>query len=138
MDEQFQRSEAHSSEENYLRLVLTTMRYNLIWYLPLCLWILFYIIIPNIGSGYHNLKIVFHRFTWAIFFSPSAYLFLVALFASVFLPVRLLGWIPIFFAKDAENTTYKRRYLWSLLLTVGIFITAILIQVLIWDRFRLK
>jgi len=101
MEEPFQISGLRSGEENYLRLVLTTMRYNLIWYLPLCLWILFYIIIPNVSSGYNNLKIVFHRFTWAIVFSPSAYIFFAALFTSIVLPLRLLGLIPIFFAKNA-------------------------------------
>lgn len=122
-------------DKGFLSLLFTTMGFNLIWYLPLCLGILFYFIIPNVKSGYQNIAVVFQRFTWAIFFSPSSYLFLGSLIASVLLPLKLLLLIPIFF--DKNISTYKRRYLSSFGVVVGIAISCVLLQIIIWGSFPL-
>jgi hypothetical protein len=130
----------HASKDNDFRTPLTTMRFDLIWYLPLCLLVLFYIIIPNAIAGYQNIRMELHRFTWAILFSPSAYIFLPALFASILAPIGLLNLIPTLFSRDADNQVYvfKGRYLWALLVALSIYVSAILIQFLIWGSLPLE
>jgi hypothetical protein len=122
-------------DKGFLSLLIKSVRFNLIWYLPLCLGILFYFIIPNVKSGYDNITLVFQRFRLAIFFSPSLYLFFSAIVGSVLLPLKLLLLIPIFF--DQNISTYKRRYLLSFGVVVGIAISCVLLQVIIWGSFPL-
>lgn len=120
---------------SYFLVLLTTMRLNLMWFVPLCVAIVFYFVIPNVVAGYQNVTLVFRRFNWAIFLSPSAHLFFGALIASVALPLRLLLLIPAFF--DRGVPAYARRYLWSFLVVLGIGSSAILLQIIIWGAFPL-
>jgi hypothetical protein len=106
------------------------MRLNLVWYVPLCLLVLFYFVVENALSGYENIRLVFARFFWGIFFSPSAYFFLGSILTSVILPIRLLLLIPMFFDRSSE--AYGRRYLWSLCVVLAILVSAALLQILIW------
>ncbi|WP_372522376.1 hypothetical protein [Sulfuricaulis sp.] len=115
--------------------LISLMRANFIWYLPLSVAVVFYFVIPDVTSGYHNVVLVFHRFSWAIFISPSAYLFFTCVLASVFLPLLLLLMIPTFF--DRDSSTYSRRYLWSLTIVIGIAIACFILQVIIWGSFPL-
>lgn len=124
-----------SDNDNWFRLLVRAMRFNLIWYVLLGIWIIFYFVVPNVASGFHDVSIVFHRFTWAIFFSPSAYFFFASVVASVFLPFQLLLMIPAFF--DNTVPAYRRRYVWSLIMAIVIVISAILLQVIIWGSFPL-
>jgi hypothetical protein len=111
------------------------MKANLLWYIPLSGGILIYFIIPNLTSGYQNTALVFHRFSWLLFISPSAYLFLSSVLASVFFPIQLLLLIPVFF--DPETSSFNRRYLKSFAIFVGIAVSCFLIQVIIWGSFPL-
>ena len=115
--------------------LFANMRFDLIWFVPLCAAILFYFIVPNITSAYHNILLMFDRFTWGIFVSPSAYVFISAIVGSVGLPVVLLLLVPIFFNQDASG--YKRRYLLSLGVAIDIVLSSLLLQVIIWGSFPL-
>jgi hypothetical protein len=128
-------SKMQSDNENAIRAIVHVMRYNLLWYLPVAAWVVWYFIVPNVASGYQNVRLVFHHFTWAIFFSPSAYIFFSAVILSIFLPFRLLLFIPLLFVPDVQ--TYKRRYVWSFGIVVVIVISALLIQGVIWGSFPL-
>jgi hypothetical protein len=124
-----------SDETGWFRVRTRTMGFNLLWYVPLGVWVVFYFIIPNAVSGFHNVALVFRRFTWSLFFSPSAYVFFGAVFTSIFLPFQLFLMVPAFF--DSEVLAYRRPYLWSLCMVITIAISAILLQAIIWGSFPL-
>lgn len=111
------------------------MRGNLLWYIPLSIAVFAYFVIPSISSGYHNITLVIHRFSWLIFVSPAAYLFFSCVLASVFVPVRIMLLIPAFF--DPQTRTYNRRYAWSVSAVVGIAVVCFILQVIIWGSFPL-
>lgn len=120
---------------NYFQALVATMRLNLLWFIPLSLWIVDYFVLPNARSGYQNILLGLHRFTWGVLFSPSAYLFLAAVFESLYLPIQLLFTMPIFFVRDAPR--YKRRYILSFCTAIAIAVSAILLQFVIVGSFPL-
>lgn len=122
-------------DSSFLKAVISTMKFNLLWFIPLCLTIIIYFIIPNVDSGYHNIRLVFHRFTWGIFFSPSAYIFFSSILATIFVPLQLLLLIITFF--DRENPGYRRRYLWTVVAVLGIVVSMFVLQIIIWGSFPL-
>jgi hypothetical protein len=124
-----------TDEGNWLYVLVRGMKFNLIWYIPLSAWVLLYFVVPNFNSGLENIRLVFHRFSWSLFFSPAAALFFSAIVASLFVPFQLLLVIPGFFA--AESIGCIKRYVWSLGVVVAIFVTAILLQAVIWGSFPL-
>ncbi len=111
------------------------MRANLAWYVPLVVAVLFYFVIPDITSGFNNIRLVFHRWSWGIFISPAAYIFFTSVLASVLLPIQLLLAIPIFF--DSAGPMYPRRHKLSLAVAVGLAVACFLLQLLIWGSFPL-
>jgi len=115
---------------------ISHMRTNLIWYIPVSAGMVFYFVIPNAVSGYHNITLVFHHFTWGIFISPAADLFFSCVLASVFLPLTLLLIIPAFFDPGASG--YNRRYLLSFAFFIGIPVVCLILQVIIWGSFPLS
>lgn len=118
-----------------MRDFFAVMRVNLIWYIPLSVAVFLYFVVPDITSGYHNVALVFHRFSWPVLISPAAYIFISCLLASIFLPVQLMLMVPAFF--DRESPAYGRRYVWSLCVFVGIAAACFVLQVLIWGSFPL-
>ncbi len=76
-----------ASKENWLFVMVRVMRFNLLWYVPLAASVFFYFVVANFNGGLHNIRLVFHRFSWALFFSPAAALFFSAIIASVFIPM---------------------------------------------------
>ena len=125
----------NSGDETLVRAIVRVMRYHLLWYVPLGVWIASYFIAPNFVSGFHNVALVFHRFSWGVFFSPSAYIFFTAVLTSLFLPVQFFLLIPSFFKRGVPM--YRRRYLCSLGVVLGIAISAVVIQAIIWGSFPL-
>lgn len=71
---------------NYIQTVVAAMRLNLLWFIPRCMLVVFYFVMPNAKSGYGNISRVLHWFTWGVFVSPSAYVFLTAVTASISFP----------------------------------------------------
>ena len=115
--------------------MLSGMRANLIWYIPLGVFVLFYLVIPNIVSGYHNIALVIRRFSWLLFLSPAAYLFFACVFLSIALPVQMTLFIPAVF--DPQFPRYRRRYLVSFLIAAGIFAVCVVLQAVVWGSFPL-
>lgn len=124
-----------ASQRGSMRSLFSTMRTNLIWYIPLGAVVLYYFVIPNITSGYHNVTLIFKHFSWLLFISPAAYVFFSCVVASVFLPIQLILMVAMFF--DREFPAYSRRYLWSSVVVVGIAVACFILQVIIWGSFPL-
>lgn len=74
------------------------------------------------------------NFTWAVLLSPSAYIFIASIAASVFMPIRMLMIIPILF--DSRFLS-KRRYINSLVIVISIIILSVFLQFIIWGSFLL-
>ncbi len=109
----------------------TLMGWNYFWFLPICLFMLLKIELPNIISGYHNIVLALKHFTLGYLISPSAYVFFVAIFSSVTVPIVLLITVPhIFSGNDME--LYKRKYLYSVIALLAIFIGSLILQFIIW------
>jgi len=103
------------------------MRWNLLWYIPLFAFVVWYFGLANARAAYENIGLVFRHWTWILLLSPSAYVFFATAVYSIFLPIHFMLFIPMFFAADAERATYDRRYLFSVLvllaLIVAVFVT---------------
>ncbi len=127
--------QVNSDCEHLFRAIVRVMRYHLLWYVPLGVWVVLYFIVPNLVSGFNNLALVFYRFSWAVLFSPSTYVFFAAVFTSLVLPVQLFLLIPGFFERGVPM--FQRRYLWALGVVLGIAISAVLTQTIIWGSFPL-
>jgi hypothetical protein len=110
--------------------LLAAMKFDLLWYVPLSLLVVYYIVVQNAVSGYENIRLVIGRFFWGIIFSPSTYFFFGSILVSVILPIQLLLLIPMLFNKS--DAAYRRRYLWSLCVILGIIASSAIIQILIW------
>jgi hypothetical protein len=105
---------------------------NLLWYIPLFAWVIWYFAIPNATSGYRNVRLVFQHWTWGLLLSPSAYLFFATVLYSVVMPLHFMLFIPGFFARDA---TYNRRYLFSSLVLAALAVVAVITQIIIQSSF---
>ena len=98
------------------------MRGNLLWYIPVFAFVVWYFALANARAAYENFGIVFRHWTWALLFSPSAYVFFATAVYSVFLPIHFMLFIPPFFSAEVEAATYDRRYLFSFLVLVGLIV----------------
>lgn len=118
-----------------MRSVFVLMGKNLIWYIPLFAAVIFYLVIPNIASGYKNILIVLDRFSWLVLVSPAAAVFISALIASVMLPVQMMLFVPTLF--DRASGTYSRRFLYTFGLVLGIVVACVILQIVTWGAFPL-
>lgn len=122
-------------DSHFFPLVARTMRWHLLWYVPLGGCTVTEIVWPNMLSGFGNLGVVARHFSWILFFSPSAYVCLGSVFGSVILPIVLFLMIPGFF--EHGMPVYGRRYLASFGIILAIVLSALLLQVVIWGSFPL-
>jgi hypothetical protein len=108
------------------------MRGNLLWYIPLFGFVVWYFGLANARAAYENISLVLHHWTWMLLVSPSAYVFFSTALYSVLLPIHFMLFIPSLFSADAEEATYDRRYVFSFLvllaLIVGVFVTQLVIR----------
>ena len=118
-----------------LLLVIQTMGWQLLWYLPLCGCAFIEIVWPNAVSGFANLATVGRHFSWMLLFSPSAYICLGSTFGSVILPIAFMLMIPSFFERGMPR--YGRRYLASVGIILATAVSALVLQVVIWGSFPL-
>lgn len=109
---------------------------NLLWYIPLFCFVVWYFALSNARAGYENIGIVFRHWTWVLLVSPSAYVFFVTVVYSVFLPVHFMLFIPYFFS-STDPATYDRRYLFSVLVVVALVILVFATQLVIQGSFPL-
>ena len=122
------RSHKHSKKRS--------LGFNLFWYVPVCIWIFLYFVLQNILTGYKNIVLAWTHLTWGLFISPSAYIFFAVTIASIVLPLQYLTFIPMFFSSENEGL-YKKRYLYSFLIIIGIIAAMFLLQIIIWGTFPL-
>lgn len=108
---------------------------DLLWFLPVCVGVTLYFEVANITSAYHNLALVYRRWSWALFFSPAAATFFGATLTSMWLPIYIL--LISFTLFDRTGPSYRRRYWWSAAVVVGIAASSALVQLIIWGSFPL-
>ena len=117
-------------EKNYF----LNMSYNLIWYVCLCIWICYYVILENIIVAYLNITWTINTLKWKgvllSFFSPAADLFYFVTFLTVISPIAILFFIPNFFREDTPF--FKRRYLLSILTVPLIFLLMFILLFIAW------
>jgi hypothetical protein len=113
----------------------STMSFNAIWYIALFGWVIYYFVIPDAISAYANAKLVFKYFSWLLFISPSAAFCLTLTLAAIFLPIVLMLYIPTYFERTDENTAFRKRYIYTIVTVVAIWLAVLLIQFLIWGSF---
>jgi hypothetical protein len=108
-------------------------RFDLLWYLSLCLVTVAVIVIPSGLLAFGNLRSLYRHFTWGLLISPSCIVFLCLTGTSIFLPLNLLSSIPIIFSEPsfAKKLTFTLR---TIALIVGL---SILIQIVLWGAYPL-
>jgi hypothetical protein len=108
---------------------------DLLWFIPVYAGATVYFEVGNVLSAYHNLALVYHRFTWGLLLSPAAATFFTATLASVWLPLLLLllGTATL----DPTGSFYRRRYLWAAALVLAIAASGAILQFVIWGSFPL-
>jgi hypothetical protein len=125
-------NQASSDAINLEREPLRGMRLNLLWYVPLFAFAVFYFAIPNAKSAYSNIHLVFQHWTWGLLLSPSAALFFATTIYSIFMPIQFMLFIPPMFG---HTETYRRRYLYSFLIFIALAIVAVVQQLVIQSSF---
>src|SRR5262249_2333659 len=114
--------------------LLKSMRWNLVWYVPLLLATLLWLFPRTVGAGLDLLHILSGRWSWGILFSPAAAFFFSALTGFVFVP----PWIALFFVPNLfqiEAVSSARRGLMTVLAVTGIFILPLVFWFLMWGSF---
>ncbi|MGB8065262.1 MAG: hypothetical protein WCF26_25485 [Candidatus Sulfotelmatobacter sp.] len=113
------------------------MRWDLLWYIPLFAFVVWYFGFANAKAAYENIGLVLRHWTWMLLASPSAYVFFATAVYSVFLPIHFMLFIPHFFSVDADRPTYDRRYLFSFLVLVALIVAVVVTQLVIRGSFPL-
>ena len=76
------------------------MGFNRIWYA--LLWIaLILFLVPIARFDYSTFRLILHRWSWGVLFSPAAYVYFSSLIATIFFPVRVLAIVPVYFDRRA-------------------------------------
>ncbi|HVS88396.1 MAG TPA: hypothetical protein VHF01_09260 [Candidatus Acidoferrum sp.] len=110
---------------------------NRIWYAFLWL-VLAAFFVPLLHMHYDVCRLELRRFTWGLFFSPSAYVFVGAMLSTIFFPIKILSMIPIAFVDDESNELFKKRYGFSLLAVLAICVGEFFFLTLMWGSFPLE
>jgi hypothetical protein len=113
------------------------MGYNRVWYVLLCGAVLLGLI-PVLRFEYETIHLIFHRWSWMVLLSPSTYLFFGSMIQAFDLPLRGLNFIPTLFVPDESTNFYRRRYLWTIVVVIGIVVAEFVIQIIIWGTFPLE
>jgi hypothetical protein len=108
-----------------------------ILYTILVLLILYYVELENIIVALQNVRWVFKTLSWKSFLlilSPSAYVFYIANLLTISVPIVILFIIIpiIIWNREQFPDFYKRRYLWTALAIISIFVLMLILTVIIW------
>ena len=109
--------------------------FDLLWLLSIPVGFTLYFEIENIISAFHNMTVLYHRFTWLLFLSPAAACFFSASLSSVFLPIQVLIANAVLF--DRNGSYYRRRYRWSAAGLLALGASCALLQLIAWGSFPL-
>jgi len=96
---------------------LKTAGWDLSWYVPLAAFVLLWVFPFGLRYSLNDFRQLSREFTWGLFFSPAADLCISTELFFMFLPV--LWFISTMHAFDGE--LFRHRYVYCLLLTVGLF-----------------
>jgi len=107
------------SGRGYGRWVAFGLFYGLLWLVFIA------VVVPVLHLDYDLLQTEFRRWTWAIFISPSAYVFSAVVVGAIVEPVSMLLLIPAFLfpimrGEVEIHPTYRRPYVWGLFVVIGI------------------
>ena len=78
------------------------------------------------------IKLFTDRWVWQVVFSPSALVFLNVVWAAAVLPI--LGLAAVSAVSLSQQTTWE-RWLYSVLIIIGIFLIPIIAEALMWGTF---
>jgi hypothetical protein len=85
----------------------------------------------TVSYAFLLLKLAYHRWTWGALLSPSADFCLGIIATSVVLPLQGLVLIYVI----AIQSKVRRRWLYSALITIGIFVMPLIAEPLLWGSF---
>ena len=109
--------------------------WNWVWFVPLLLWVLKASVWRNLTSTYWLIKLAHHRWTWAVFLSPSAAVCAAAFGAWIILPLNLAFSIPVLFS---DKRPAKHPYWTSIGIVALIWISCLVLEAIIWGSFPLE
>ncbi len=104
-----------------------------LWFAPLSLFLLFFVETHTIQFGLVVIRLAIKRWTWGGLISPSAYICMSAIIASILYPVYGLIFALASLSDDAEQT--KQRYLRAALAISIVIILPLVSDALIWGSF---
>jgi len=110
--------------------LVSRMKADLIWYVPLSVAVAILLVVPNLVNGYDTAAFVLRQFSWTVLTSPATYLFLACVFASAYLPLRLMLMIPPQFHPGSKR--YGERYIVSFVIVIGVAVTCSILQSIMW------
>lgn len=112
---------------------MRSMRWNLLWYLPLVAPALILLGCFDALEFYRQGRVILSHFSWALVFSPAADIWCVADIVSVALPFQTLVAIPGMFDPGADE--YKHRYRSAAVSLSIALVGVLLLWVLAWGSF---
>ncbi|MGC1449836.1 MAG: hypothetical protein WA830_07355 [Candidatus Sulfotelmatobacter sp.] len=112
---------------------MRSMRWNLLWYMPLVAPLLIILAILDGCQAYAQARVVAGYFTWALFFSPAAGIWFWSSIVSITAPITGLALIPRFFMPDPD--LYRNRYRNTVLLILGSVVLVVLLWTIQWGCF---
>jgi hypothetical protein len=114
--------------------VAKRLGWHWLWFLPLCVTVLSLVERHSVIFAFTILKLSYQRWDWGALFSPSAYLCLSAIEASVDLPLRGL-WVVALIVKSTDELGVGRRWLFTVLIIIGIFLVPLIAEIVMWGSF---
>ena len=107
---------------------------NWLWFLPLCIAVLFFVEGHTVPLAWQLLKLGHRRWTWGALFSPSAYFCLGVIAASIFWPIQALTIVSsIVTAVDPHNP--RGRFVRAFVIVFLIFLLPVITDALLWGSF---
>jgi hypothetical protein len=110
------------------------LSWNWLWFLPLCLAVVFLVEGHTVPYAFRTLKLAYRRWSWAGLISPSAYFCFCVLVASVWWPLQGLVYVSVVVTAD-DKARVGKRYLYAFLLAAAILLLPFLTDALIWGSF---
>jgi len=105
-----------------------------LWFFPVCFLVLLFVELHTVKYAFKLLKLGFQRWEWGVLFSPSAYLCLSIVVISVDWPIRGLFSVASL-VRFNNDLNADRRWLYLLVLIIGIFLLPFITEALMWGTF---
>jgi len=109
-------------------------RWNWIWLAPALMIVLALVEIHTVPQGLQLIKLGWHRWNWGGLVSPSAYVCFSTILASVLVPIQGV-FVAVVLLSSREPATFRRRYLSTLLVVIGILVLPFVTDTITWGAF---